>query len=352
MYNTFGDFFKVTTFGESHGDSIGCVIDGCPSGIKFDKGFIQYNLNLRRPGRNKYVTKRKEKDKLEVLSGVYKKRTTGAPICIIVKNINKISKDYEDIKDVFRPGHADITYYFKYGTRDHRGGGRSSARTTISLVIAGSIAKKILIDFFNIKVFSYLNSISDKKINFINKNFINSSFFFSPEGNEKKVIKKIKSVVEDCDSIGASIKTIISGLFPGIGDPCFKKLDMELSKIVLGLNAVKAISFGKGFSTIKKRGSENNDEINKFGFESNNSGGILGGISTGQDIVFDTFIKPTPSIFKKQRTIEKNFKEELDLNVKGRHDPCVAIRAPIIIDSIVSIIILNSIIIQKTNMFF
>lgn len=351
MYNTFGDFFKVTTFGESHGDSIGCVIDGCPSGINFNKKFIQYNLDLRRPGKNKYVSKRDEKDKIKVISGIFNNVTTGSPICVIVKNINKISEDYDDIKDIFRPGHADITYFFKYGVRDYKGGGRSSARTTISLVIAGSIAKMILLDFFNIKIFSYLNSISNTKLNFINKKFIKSSPFFSTCKNNNLIINKIKSVVRDCDSVGASIKTIITGLFPGIGDPCFKKLDMELAKIVVGLNAVKAISFGSGFKSISKKGSENNDNINSKGFESNNSGGILGGISTGQDIIFTTFIKPTPSIFKEQKTIEKNNLKEKMIKVKGRHDPCVAIRAPIIIDSIVSIIILNSIFIQRTNLF-
>ncbi|MGX7589746.1 chorismate synthase [Candidatus Vidania fulgoroideorum] len=352
MSNSLGNYFKITTFGESHGKAIGCIIDGCPPGIKIKESYIQKLLNKRKPGKSKYVTSRKEKDKVSFLSGIYKNKTTGGPLCLVCYNYNKLGVDYKNIKNIFRPGHADITYFTKYNIRDYKGGGRSSARTTISIVIAGSIARKILKEFFNIKIFSYIKSVGKVKIGFLNKEIIKKSIFTIPNKNNIKDIKEeIKKTTRNCNSIGSSIKLIITGLMPGIGEPLYKKLDMELIKNLIGLNAVKSISIGDGYKIHKMNGDKSNDQINKKGFNSNKAGGILGGISTGQDIIINIFIKPTPSIYIEQNTICKNYKES-KIKTSGRHDPCVGLRAPVITESISSIVILNLIMKQKINLFF
>ncbi|QSW37919.1 chorismate synthase [Candidatus Vidania fulgoroideae] len=352
MSNSLGTYFKVTTFGESHGKAIGCIIDGCPSGIEIKKSYIQRFLNKRKPGKSRYVTSRKEKDKVMFLSGVYKDKTTGSPLCLVCYNYNKLSKDYKNIKDVFRPGHADITYFNKYGVRDYRGGGRASARTTISLVIAGSIARKILKDFFNIKIFSYINSVGNKNISFVNKRNIGDNIFSVPNTlNIGDIKKEIREATIKCDSVGSSIKLIITGMLPGIGEPLYKKLDSELTRNLIGINAVKSLSIGNGYHMYRKYGSNSNDQIKSTGFISNNSGGILGGISTGQDILIDIFIKPTPSIYIKQDTICKEYKNR-ETKIIGRHDPCVGLRAPVIMESISSVVILNLIMKQRLNLFF
>ncbi|MGX7589330.1 chorismate synthase [Candidatus Vidania fulgoroideorum] len=350
--NIIGNYFKVATFGESHGNSVGCLIDGCPAGIKIDSNYIQKNLNKRRPGSSKFVTQRNEGDNIKIISGIYKKKTTGTPIGIIVKNLNKISKDYSNIKNKFRPGHADITYYLKYRIRDHRGGGRSSARTTISLVIAGSIAKKILTKYFNIKIFSYLKKIKNLKIPFIDKKNANYKNFFSPNIEYKKKIENIiVKTLKSNDSVGCVIGLRINGIIPGIGDPLFSKLDSNLLKSIMDLNAVKAVEFGEGIKNSKSNGSINNDQFFKEGFLKNDSGGFLGGITTGQEINLNIYFKPTSSIFKEQSTLNKKF-ENKKILIKGRHDPCVGLRAAPIIESISSIIIIDSIMSQKINSFF
>ncbi|MGX7458772.1 chorismate synthase [Candidatus Vidania fulgoroideorum] len=352
MSNSLGTYFKVTTFGESHGKAIGCVIDGCPPGVKIEEEYIQKYLDRRKPGRNKYVTSRKEEDKVSFISGVYKGKTTGNPLCLVCYNYNKLSKDYKNIKDIFRPGHADITYLLKYGIRDYKGGGRSSARTTIALVIAGSIARKILKEFFNVKIYSYINSIGKTKISFLSKKIIKGSIFTIPNKKDiRKVKREIRNSVLECDSVGSSIKIVIGGLMPGIGEPLYKKLDMELTKNLIGLNAVKSIAIGNGYKMHRIKGSKSNDQINSRGFLSNKAGGILGGISTGQDIIINIMVKPTPSIYIEQKTICKEYKE-LKIKTSGRHDPCVGLRAPVITESITSIVIINLIIKQRLNLFF
>ncbi|MGX7585914.1 chorismate synthase [Candidatus Vidania fulgoroideorum] len=351
MSNSIGNYYKITTFGESHGKALGCIIDGCPAGIEIKKSYIQKFLDIRRPGKSKYVTTRKEKDSVSFVSGIFNNQTTGTPICLIVKNYNKISNDYKNIENLYRPGHADFTYFIKYGTRDHRGGGRSSARTTLSIVIAGSIARKILNDFFNIKFNSYVNKVGKEKIKVFNERPLDQLHDFGKNKSLIKIKDLIRNTTKNCDSLGSRIKLIITGLLPGIGEPLYEKLESELIKGLIGINAIKSISIGNGFNIEKLKGSENNDEIRNFGFLSNNSGGILGGISTGQDIILTLKIKPTPSVFKKQRTINTSFKNKL-ISIKGRHDPCVGLRAPVIIESISSVVILNLIMKQRVNLFY
>ncbi|MGX7576907.1 chorismate synthase [Candidatus Vidania fulgoroideorum] len=341
--NTIGNLFKITTFGESHGKALGCVIDGCPPGIKIKKKYISKELNKRKPGKNKYVTQRKEEDNFKIVSGIYKKRTTGTPIGIIIKNYDFVSKDYKNLENIFRPGHADYSYNSKYGIRDHRGGGRSSARTTVSIVAAGSICKKIIKDLYNIRVFSYIKKIGNKKINF------NKNLKYSVEKHLNKKIKNIlNSVIKKKDSIGCLINLKITGIMKGLGEPLYDKFDSELSKHLINLNAVKAVEIGK--CNLKKMGSENNDFFFKEGIYKNNSGGIIGGISTGQDICINIKIKPTSSIFKKQKTVNKKLNETF-IKIQGRHDPCVGLRAIPIIESITSIILINFIIKQKLIIF-
>ncbi|MGX7577307.1 chorismate synthase [Candidatus Vidania fulgoroideorum] len=350
MNNSFGDIFKITTFGESHGKALGCVLDGCPPGFVLKKKYISKEINKRKPGANRYVTKRKENDNFEIVSGVFKKRTTGTPICFLVRNTNTISSDYNNIKNIFRPGHADFTYYNKYGIRDYKGGGRSSARTTVSLVIAGSIAKKILKKFFNINFFSYISSIGSLKI--ILKNNINFKKYFVPNVIKSKYVNNfLNNVIKTNDSVGCKISLDIFGLVPGLGDPLYEKLSANISKSIMNLNAVKAIDIGLGKTCSIITGKQNNDLFYKEGLLSNNAGGILGGISTGKDVNINVYIKPTSSIFLKQKTINLKAKEQ-HIKIKGRHDPCVGLRAIPIIESLVSIVLINSILKQKINSFY
>lgn len=352
MNNSIGNLFKVTTFGESHGKCIGCVIEGCPVGFKIKKKYISKELDKRKPGTNKFVTPRKEKDNIKIISGIFKNKCTGTPIGIIVKNKNKISSDYANIKNIFRPGHADFTYLNKYGIRDYRGGGRSSARTTISLVISGAIAKKILKKYFNIKIFSYLNSIGNIKIKFIKKkNVVIKNLFIPNKKIKKKIFLLLTNTMKNCNSLGCKISLIVSGLTPGIGEPLYEKINSNIFQHISNLNAVKAVEIGKGIKSSYIYGDENNDEYFKEGILTNNSGGVLGGISTGKDINLNIFIKPTSSIFLKQKTINKK-KKECNVKISGRHDPCVGIRAVPIIESIISIVILNLIFKQKINNFY
>ncbi|XAO72499.1 MAG: chorismate synthase [Candidatus Vidania fulgoroideorum] len=341
MNNSIGDLFKVTTFGESHGGFIGCVIDGCPSGIKINKNKINSYLKRRRPGSNKYVSQRFELDNISIISGIYKNKSTGTPISLIIKNNNKKSIDYSNIKFKFRPGHADLTYFLKYKLRDYRGGGRSSARTTVSLVAAGAIAKGILYDFFNIRIFCFLRKIGRLNISYISKNYVNSFNFFSPNINIKTKIKNLlTNSIKNNNSIGCILCLSITGLFPGIGEPLFNKLDSCIVKSLLDLNAVKSIEIGKGSLLSLGDGFRSNDNFFKEGFLKNDSGGVLGGISTGQDFYFNVFFKPTSSIFKNQNTVDSNF-SECKILVKGRHDPCVGLRAAPILETISSIILLD-----------
>ena len=333
--NSIGKNFTFTTWGESHGKAIGCVIDGVPSNIKLEESDIQPFLDKRKPGQSKYTTQRKEEDKVEILSGVFEGLTTGHPISLIINNSDQRSKDYSDIKDKFRPGHADYTYWKKYGIRDYRGGGRSSARETAMRVAAGAIARKVISQKIGneSKITGALVQIGNSKINYNNWNdqHILENEFFCPDEN---IISEWKNLIDsarkDGSSLGAIIEVRASGIPAGLGEPIYDKLDSDIAKALMTINAVKGVEIGNGFDCVNENGKTNVDEmIMKDGkpfFLSNNNGGVLGGISSGQEIIARFVVKPTSSIISERRTIDVNLKET-SISTKGRHDPCVGIRA-------------------------
>ena len=336
--NSFGQKLRFSTFGESHGTAIGCLLDGVPAGLEIDEAYIQSELDRRKPGKSEFETARKEDDKVEILSGVFEGKSTGTPIAMIIYNTNQKSKDYSNIKDVFRPGHADFTYFNKYGIRDYRGGGRSSARETAARVAAGAIAK-LMLNTLDISVYSGISEVGGVKSNSFNYETAKSSLIYaldsSTEQAQKDVILKAKN---EHDSVGGVARVLIKGTPVGLGQPLYYKLDGVLADAMMGINAVKAVEIGDGILSASTLGSQNNDEIRANGFESNHAGGILGGISNGDDIVMNVYFKPTPSIFKEQHTINtKN--EELDFSLKGRHDPCVAIRGTVVCESMAALVI-------------
>ena len=330
-----GKIFNFTTWGESHGKAIGCVIDGVPSRIPLNDKDLQKYLDKRRPGQSKYTSQRKESDQVEILSGVFEGFTTGHPISLIIMNQDQRSKDYSEIKDIFRPGHADYTYWSKYGIRDYRGGGRSSARETAMRVAAGGIARKVIEHKIknNFKIIGGLVQIGDSKINYDNWNndFIEKNDFFCPD---KKIINewevKITKARKEGTSLGAIIELRCRGMPVGLGEPVYDKLDSDLAKAIMSINAVKGVEIGNGFNSVLESGISNVDEMrikdSKPIFLTNNNGGILGGISTGQDIIVRFCVKPTSSILSSKKTINTNLKET-EISTKGRHDPCVGIRA-------------------------
>ena len=348
--NTFGTIFKLTTFGESHGVALGAIIDGCPPNIPLTAEDIQYELDRRKPGQSRYVTQRKEDDVVEILSGVFDGKTTGTPIGLIIKNMDQKSKDYENIKDKFRPGHADYTYQQKYGIRDYRGGGRASARETAMRVAGGAIAKKILttlgisisagvVQIGKIRANSVsISEASKNDFNFVDLEKINELETFFQALNKEQ------------DSVGAKILVRVAGLAPGVGSPVFSKLDAELAKAMMSVNAVKAVEIGAGTSVVEMKGSANRDLMVKAGFLSNNSGGIIGGISNGEDIDLYVSLKPTSSISQKTTTVNKD-NEEVDLQVKGRHDPCVGLRAAPILEAMAALTILDQYLLDKGQCF-
>ena len=325
--NTFGKIFRVTTFGESHGKALGCVIDGCPPNIKIDESDIQKDLNRRKPGQSKYTTQRKEDDKVEILSGIFNGVTTGTPITLIIFNKDQKSKDYSEIKNKFRPGHADFTYQKKYGIRDYRGAGRSSARETVARVAAGAIAKKYLNKVNRTKIFGYVSQLGDITPDKIKLTDIEKNSFFFPDANKISELEKyLMSIRKSGDSIGAKVTIIGKNIPIGIGEPVFDKLDAMLAQGMMSINAVKGVEIGAGFDVVTQKGSEARDEIVPKGFLSNFSGGTLGGISTGQDIKVNIALKPTSSILVPGKTVDiKN--KPTTIRTKGRHDPCVGIRA-------------------------
>ena len=339
--NTIGKIFSVTTFGESHGEALGCIIDGCPPGLSISREEIQAELDLRKPGSNKYTTQRKEPDEIEILSGIFEGKTTGTPIGLLVRNKDQKSKDYKNIKDVFRPSHADYSYFQKYGIRDYRGGGRSSARETVMRVAAGAIAKKYLKKTLKIEIFGFLSQIGNIKISSFSKNQINKNPFFCPD---KKIVREIEDMIDSLrksgDSIGAKISVMATNVPPGLGEPVFDKLDADLAHGLMGINAVKGVEIGRGFEVVSMRGTENRDEISPSGFTSNNSGGTTGGISTGQDIFASIALKPTSSIMSSGNTINKSGKS-VKVQTKGRHDPCVGLRATPIAEAMVAITLMD-----------
>jgi chorismate synthase len=347
--NSFGERFKFTTFGESHGKALGCIVDGVPAGIKIDETFIQDEMNRRKPG-GKYATSRKESDSVEILSGVFEGYTTGTSIAMILFNENQKSRDYDNVKDLFRPGHADFTYFHKYGLRDYRGGGRSSARETSARVAAGAIAK-LLLKELNIEIQSGICSIFDTTIPNDELNFTHSktSEVYSLNKNyDEKFKSLINKAREKHDSIGGIVALKATNVPVGLGEPIYYKLDAILSSAMMSINASKAVEIGDGINSVKVNGSQNNDEINQNGFKTNNSGGMLGGISNGDDINMKVYFKPTPSIFQSQDTIDINQKE-LKCELKGRHDPCVATRGSVVAESMMALVLADMLLLNMSS---
>ena len=336
--NSFGVKLQFSTFGESHGKALGCLLDGVPAGLEIDEAYIQSELDRRKPGKSEFETARKEADKVEILSGVFEGKSTGTPIAMIIYNTNQKSKDYSNIKDVFRPGHADFTYFHKYGIRDYRGGGRSSARETAARVAAGAIAKLMLKEL-GVTIMSGISEVAGIKSESFNYKKAQESIIYaldeSKEEAQKEAILKAKNAH---DSVGGVSRVLIQGSPKGLGQPLYYKLDALLADAMMGINAVKAVEIGDGILSSKVLGSENNDAIRADGFESNHAGGILGGISNGEDIVMNVYFKPTPSIFQEQHTLTTQ-NEEVDFSLKGRHDPCVAIRGTVVCEAMAALVL-------------
>ena len=338
--NTFGKLFRVTTYGESHGKALGCIIDGCPPQLELSPEDIQSELNRRKPGQSDVTTQRKEDDIVEILSGVFEGKTLGTPISLIIYNQDERSKDYSNIKDVFRPNHADITYQAKYGHRDYRGGGRSSARETVMRVASGAIAKKFL-NLNGIHTEGYVSQIGSIKAEKIDLgNAKTNKYFFADESKLADLDSMFADLIAEGNSVGAKLGVRVSNCPVGLGEPVFDKLDAELAKAIMSINAVKSVTIGNIENILELRGSEVRDEITQDGFKSNNAGGILGGISNGDLIELDFIIKPTSSIKSKGNTINANG-EEVEVEVTGRHDPCVGIRAVPIAEAMVNLVIMD-----------
>ena len=339
--NTFGRIFTVTTFGESHGRALGCIIDGCPPGMDLNEADIQGDLDRRRPGRNRHTTQRNEPDQVKIWSGVFEGKTTGTPIGLIVENMDQRSKDYGDIKDKFRPGHADYTYQQKYGIRDYRGGGRSSARETTMRVAAGAVAKKYLFERLGVEVRGYLSQLGPLVLEGKDLSSIDDNAFFCADPERVDELDKFMDELrEQGDSIGAKISVLASNVPPGLGEPVFDKLEADLAHGLMSINAVKGVELGAGFSAITQRGSEHRDELTADGFSKNDAGGTLGGISSGQDVLASIALKPTSSVSVPGKTIDKSGKET-EIVTKGRHDPCVGLRATPIAEAMVALVLMD-----------
>lgn len=338
--SSIGEQFKVTTFGESHGPALGCIVDGCPPGIELTEADIQVDLDRRKPGTSKYATQRKEGDQVKILSGVFEGRTTGTSIGLLIENENQKSKDYSDIKDLFRPAHADYTYLKKYGHRDYRGGGRASARETAMRVAAGAIAKKYLAAQ-GINIQGYLSAMGDIRVEQVDLAVIEQNPFFCPDAAKVPLLEaRIDELRKAGDSIGAEITVVATGMQPGLGEPVFDKLDAEIAHGMMSINAVKGVEIGAGFAVVEQKGSEHRDEMSLNGFASNNAGGILGGISTGQDILVKIALKPTSSITQPGQTVSVAG-ESAEIITKGRHDPCVGVRATPIAEAMLAITLMD-----------
>ncbi|WP_461536344.1 chorismate synthase [Spongorhabdus nitratireducens] len=338
--NSIGKLFTVTTFGESHGLALGCIVDGCPPGLELTEADLQQDLDRRKPGTSRYTTQRREPDQVRILSGVFEGKTTGTPIGLLIENTDQRSRDYSNIKDTFRPAHADYAYNQKYGFRDYRGGGRSSARETAMRVAAGAIAKKWLAQQ-GITVRGYLSQLGPIKVEKHDWNEVHNNPFFCPDADKVEAMAEyVDNMRREGDSIGARISVVVSGLKPGLGEPIFDRLDAELAHSLMSINAVKGVEIGAGFDCIEQKGSEHRDEMSPEGFHSNHAGGIVGGISTGQDIVAHIALKPTSSITKPGKTINTQG-ESIDVVTKGRHDPCVGIRATPIAEAMMAITVMD-----------
>jgi len=339
--NSFGKIFTVTTFGESHGVAMGCTIDGCPPGMSLCEHDIQIHLDKRRPGQSKHTTQRNEPDQVQILSGVFEGKTTGTPIGLLINNKDQRSKDYGDIKDKFRPGHADYSYQQKYGIRDYRGGGRSSARETAMRVAAGAVARKYLYEKLGLEIKGYLSQIGDLSLDCIDMNYIDENPYFCAD---KSKIKDLESFMDNLmlegDSIGAKISILATNVPPGLGEPVFDKLEADLAHGLMSINAVKGVEVGSGFASVSQKGSEHRDSITPEGFSKNDAGGTLGGISSGQDILTSIALKPTSSISVPGKTIDKNGQES-EIITTGRHDPCVGLRATPIAEAMVALVLMD-----------
>lgn len=343
--NTIGKLFTVTSFGESHGKAIGCIVDGCPPGMALVEADMQVDLDRRKPGKSRHTSQRREADEVEILSGVFEGKTTGAPIGLLIHNTDQKSKDYSDIKDRFRPGHADYTYLKKYGLRDYRGGGRSSARETAMRVAAGAIAKKYLRERYGVTIQGYLAQLGPIKLamkdTVIDKEAIEQNPFFCPDPTKVPELEKYMDVLrKEGNSIGARINVVATGVPAGWGEPVFDRLDAEIAHGMMSINAVKGVEIGAGFVSVEQKGTEHRDEMSTKGFDGNNAGGILGGISSGQDVVVSIALKPTSSIRLPGKTIN-TAGDDVEVVTTGRHDPCVGIRATPIAEAMLAITLLD-----------
>ena len=339
--NTFGQAFTLTTFGESHGAALGAVVDGCPPGLSLCEADLQRDLDRRRPGQSKYTTQRREPDAVRILSGVFEGRTTGTPIGLMIENVDQRSRDYGQIREQFRPGHADFTYRAKYGVRDYRGGGRASARETAMRVAAAGIARKYLGEEVGTTIRGYLAQIGDREFDVVDLDHVDDNPFFCPEpGADNEIAAMIDQLRRDGDSIGAKVTVVASDVPVGLGEPVFGKLDADLASALVGVNAVKGVEFGSGFESVRQRGSAHRDERDRSGFLSNNAGGVLGGITTGQDLVVSIALKPTSSITIPGKSLDIHG-EEVEVVTTGRHDPCVGIRAVPITEAMVALVLMD-----------
>ena len=338
--NTFGTLFAVTNFGESHGPAIGCVIDGCPPGMALSEADIQGDLDRRRPGTSRHVTQRQEADAVEILSGVYEGKTTGTPITLLIRNTDQRSKDYGQIAEQFRPGHADFTYFKKYGIRDPRGGGRSSARLTAPMVAAGAVAKKWLLEKYGTRFVGCMAQIGDIVIPFESWEHVPNNPFFAPMADVSELEAYMDALRKAGDSCGARIRVTATGMPVGLGEPLFDKLDADIAFAMMGINAVKGVEIGAGFASVTQRGTTHGDSITPQGFVTNNAGGVLGGISTGQDLEVRIAIKPTSSIISPRQSIDVN-NQPVEVITKGRHDPCVGIRATPIAEAMLALVVMD-----------
>lgn len=337
--NSFGKLFSITGFGESHGPSIGCIVDGCPPGLELSEADLQGDLDRRRPGKTRYVTQRQELDQVKILSGVFEGKTTGTSIGMIIENTDQRSKDYGNIMRQFRPAHADYTYHQKYGFRDYRGGGRASARETAMRVAAGGIAKKYLKQQFGIEIQGYLAQLGPVTIEKLDWDHIEQSAFFCPDPDKEQEIEDYMKSLKG-DSIGARVNVVARNVPPGLGEPIFDRLDAEIAHAMMSINAVKGVEIGAGFDCVTQKGTEHRDEITPEGFLSNNAGGILGGISSGQDILVSMALKATSSLSIPGRSVNTDG-EPIEVVTKGRHDPCVGIRATPIAEAMLAIVLMD-----------
>jgi chorismate synthase len=339
--NTIGKLFSVTTFGESHGPALGCIVDGCPPGLPLSEADLQPDIDRRRTGTSHFVSQRREGDEVRILSGVFEGRTTGTPIGILIENTDARSRDYDKIKDRFRPGHADYTYQQKYGFRDYRGGGRSSARETVMRVAAGAIARKYLAEHLGVRIHGYLSQIGELTLDPVDPAFAYENPFFCPDparvAELEALLWKLRG---DGDSIGARVTVIATGLPPGLGEPVFDRLDADIAHALMSINAVKAVEIGAGTCAVAQKGSQHRDELTPAGFNSNNAGGVLGGISSGQDVVAHVSLKPTSSIQVPGNTIDLAG-NPVEVVTTGRHDPCVGLRATPIAEAMLAIVLMD-----------